>query len=347
MNTTAGFAAFLMPKVNLALADILNEWARYLRSADSTYALSEDASTGWFGEYALAAMFPDSSDPRATFVNTFVCDPALPHYGFKSWDDFFTRKFRAGVRPIASPDDFNVIVNACESAPFGLVTGVKLRDTFWCKGYPYSLSHMMAEDPLVEQFVGGTVYQAFLSAMNYHCWHAPVRFYPARARRPRVDEVLHSHNEVTLEVVRSARAPVMCTHTRGIVDPSCAHCDAQVSGTIVRAYVVPGTYYSASLEYGFGATSSDPDTPVPDPSAPNDSQVYLAEMATRCLIFIQADNPAIGLMCFIGIGMAEVSTCDITVYEGQHVTKVRVFHVLGCTCLDDGRGHTMLRRAHA
>jgi len=36
---------------------------------------------------------------------------------------------------------------------------------------------------------------------------------------------------------------------------------------------------------------------------------------------MEADNPDIGLMCFIGIGMDEVSTCDITVKEGEHVKK--------------------------
>ena len=38
-------------------------------------------------------------------------------------------------------------------------------------------------------------------------------------------------------------------------------------------------------------------------------------------MFIEADNPDIGLMCMIAIGMAEVSTCDMTVKEGQHVKK--------------------------
>jgi phosphatidylserine decarboxylase len=33
---------------------------------------------------------------------------------------------------------------------------------------------MLDMDPLYEQFVGGTVYQAFLSALSYHRWHAPV-----------------------------------------------------------------------------------------------------------------------------------------------------------------------------
>ena len=45
-----------------------------------------------------------------------------------------------------------------------------------------------------------------------------------------------------------------------------------------------GTYYSETLSEGF------------DPSGPNESQGYITEVATRALIFIEADNPKIGLM---------------------------------------------------
>lgn len=42
-------------------------------------------------------------------------------------------------------------------------------------------------------------------------------------------------------------------------------------------------------------------------------------------------------MCIVFIGMADVSTCDIRVYEGQHVTKgeeIGMFHFGGLTyCL--------------
>jgi phosphatidylserine decarboxylase len=60
-------------------------------------------------------------------------------------------------------------------------------------------------------------------------------------------------------------------------------------------------------------------------------------VAARALIFIEADNPDIGLMCVMPVGMAEVSTCQITVYEGQHVKKgdqIGMFHFGGSThCL--------------
>jgi phosphatidylserine decarboxylase len=82
-----------------------------------------------------------------------------------------------------------------------------------------------------------------------------------------------------------------------------------IDGTIVKSYIVPGTYFAL-------CPSSDL-----DPSAPDLSQPYISQMATRALIFIEGDNSDIGLMCFVAIGMAEVSTCQITVYDGQKVKK--------------------------
>jgi phosphatidylserine decarboxylase len=68
-------------------------------------------------------------------------------------------------------------------------------------------------------------------------------------------------------------------------------------------------------------------------------------LATRALVFIEADNPAIGLMCFVAVGMAEVSTCDITVAVGQHVAKgeeLGMFHFGGSTCCLLFRPETLL-----
>lgn len=263
MGTPAGTSAFLNKKVNRHLKALLNEWASFLNSPDSRYVLSDDPRTGWFGKDAMEAM-PD-------FARDFQCDPKLPNYGFSSWDDFFTRLFRDGRRPVARPDDDNIIANACESAPYRIATDVSLRDRFWIKAQPYSLQHMMADDPLIEDFVGGTIYQAFLSALSYHRWHSPV------------------------------------------------------SGRIVKTRVVDGSYYAAALAEGF------------DPASPNDSQAYITEVASKALVFIEADNPRIGLMAVLFVGMAEVSSNEITVREGQHVMKgdqLGMFHFGGSThCL--------------
>lgn len=263
MGTAAGFTAFLNERVNAELKKILNAWGRFLSSSDSTYVLNDHPHKGWFGADARRVM--------PNFEKEYQCDPHQPHHGFRSWDDFFTREFRSGVRPVASPDDDAVIVNACESAPYRLARHVRRQDKFWIKSQPYSIAHMLANDSLAPLFVGATVYQAYLSPLSYHRWHSPV------------------------------------------------------TGTVAKACVKDGTYYSEAPSEGF------------DPAGPNDSQGYITAVATRAFIFIEADNPDIGLMCVMPVGMAEVSTCQITVYEGQHVSKgdqIGMFHFGGSThCL--------------
>ena len=260
MGTPAGTTAFLNEKVNRQLKKILSQWAVFLGSPDSRYVLSEDPEKGWFGRDAMAAM-PD-------FAEDFQCDPDLPYYGFTSWDDFFTRQYREGRRPVDCPNDDSVIVNACESAPYKIATDVQLKDSFWIKEQQYSLSHMLAGDPMTELFEGGTIYQAFLSALSYHRWHSPV------------------------------------------------------SGRIVKTRLIDGSYYASALSAGF------------DSASPNESQGYIAQVASRALIFIEADSPDVGLMCIVFVGMAEVSSNEITAYEGQHVEKgdqLGMFHFGGST----------------
>ena len=267
MGTVNGYAAFLHKGANEYWMRVLNKWGEYLKSSKSCYVLNKEP-WGWFGEPAQAAM-PD-------FEKEFECDPNAEHYGYKSWDDFFIRKFREGVRPVDSPHDKNVIVSACESLPYDLQTDVQYKDEFWVKEQWYSLRHMLDEDELTSQFVGGTIYQAFLSALNYHRWHSPI------------------------------------------------------DGKIIKARNVPGTYYSATLAVG------------KDEASPDKSQGYICQVAARAIIFIEADNPAIGLMGFVAIGMSEVSTCEINadlipkdgpvhVKKGQEIGK---FHFGGSThCL--------------
>jgi phosphatidylserine decarboxylase len=283
MGTPSGFAAFLDPDVNAMLRKVLNAWNEYLSSPESACVL-DDSASGWFSEHGIneLAAVANVGDTSYTFDQLFECDPTKPHHGFKSWDHFFTRTFREDVRPVAEPDNDKVIANACESLPYNVATGVKARDQFWIKSQPYSILDMLAHDPSAEQFTGGTVYQAFLSALSYHRWHAPV------------------------------------------------------GGKVVNAYVVPGTYYSEPLFEGLG----DPDTGTPhgiDIGAETTSQGYLTATATRALIFIESEDPAVGLVAFVGVGMAEVSTCEITVSKGQKVKKgdqIGMFHFGGSThCL--------------
>ncbi|KAI0117951.1 Phophatidylserine decarboxylase-domain-containing protein [Nemania sp. FL0031] len=288
MATPSGHAAFLDPDVNKMIKKILNEWGKFLKSPQSAEVLTTDG-TGWFSQHGQKDLMEVANTPLRTaynFEDMYVCDPKAKHYGYTSWDDFFTRQLRPDVRPIASPTDDTIIANACESTPYALSRGASLRAKFWIKSQPYSIIDILAHDPLSAHFGHGTVYQAFLSALSYHRWHAPV------------------------------------------------------NGRVVRASVEGGTYFSEPL---FGP-SSPPTSASTSPQIYEinthgfrQSQGYLAALATRAVIFIQADNPVIGLMAFVAVGMDEVSTCEITVRQGQRIDKgeqLGMFHFGGSShCL--------------
>ncbi|KAJ0304404.1 uncharacterized protein N0V96_008329 [Colletotrichum fioriniae] len=80
----------------------------------------------------------------------------------------------SGTVDVQVDDNTSVIVNACESAPLQVVANLALCADVTLKGQPYSLTDMLNDNPLAAQFVGGTIYQAYLSAFSYHRWHAPL-----------------------------------------------------------------------------------------------------------------------------------------------------------------------------
>lgn len=188
MGTPSGRQFFLDPRVNQCIKDILNKWNEYL-SDPTAGGHGEDAgnkalqAAKWNSNEAIMQLTKKANEARPD--KSYIFSQMFEHpengdpsnfFNYESWDKFFTRKFRDGVRPVGNAP----VVNACESFPLAFDTDVSGRNTFWLKGTPYSLHDMLGatEDPTVSQyvdkFVGGTVYQAFLSADSYHCWNAPV-----------------------------------------------------------------------------------------------------------------------------------------------------------------------------
>ncbi|KAJ3900638.1 phosphatidylserine decarboxylase [Lentinula edodes] len=275
-NTSAGYDLFRKVEFNAAMKNLLDFWGSYLRGSQSNNTLN-DSDEGWFGQLGLATL----ENERGIFNEIYECpDYTAVNRGFTSWDAFFTRKFKPDARPIQRPDPpFFFIFNACESTVYRISTDIKEHDQFWLKGQPYSIYDMLGrrDDEVSRSFIGGTVYQAFLSPYDYHRWHSPV------------------------------------------------------DGTIREIQLVPGTYYAALPDDGAG--ESDPDFQPGDPrGAIIRSQAWLTEAATRAIIHIEADNKAIGRIVFIGIGMVEVSTCQITVEEGDRVKagdEIGMFHFGG------------------
>ncbi|KAJ3888565.1 phosphatidylserine decarboxylase [Lentinula edodes] len=279
-NTAAGYDLFRNTRFNDARKALLDSWGKYLQSSKSNNTLN-NSDEGWFSKLGLETL----DNGRGIFNDIYECpDETAVNRGFTSWDAFFTRKFKRGARPIQPQPDLPnfFIYNACESTVFHKATGVKEHDQFWLKGQPYSIYDMLAtiqDDRVAQSFIGGTVYQAFLSPYDYHRWHSPV------------------------------------------------------NGTIREIQIIPGTYYAALPDEG--AEKSDPDFQPGDPrGAIIRSQAWLTQAATRAIIYIDADNKDIGCVVFIGVGMVEVSTCQVSVKVGGSVKagdELGMFHFGGST----------------
>ncbi len=166
MCMPSGYALFRDPALNAQLKHVLNCWCGFLSGPHSREHLNALPPDGWFSPQA----------DKHIGLSQFICNPDERWWGFASWNDFFTRRFRDGVRPVDEPDNDKIIVSACEAAPYNIQHDIRLNDTFWIKSQPYSLRDMFtaSQPELAQAFIGGSVYQAFLSAFNYHRWHAPV-----------------------------------------------------------------------------------------------------------------------------------------------------------------------------
>ena len=260
-----GFAAFLNPKVNVAFKKILDAWAGYLATSDSSKALT---TSGWLSKEAmlkLSKYLPAGGNPTEQFKTAFIRPPNYndKSWGFQSWDNFFARNFVDIDKtwPLSTVSDPNIIVSACESMIYNIEPNATKDGNFWLKGKEYSLRMMLNNNEFAPLFYGGTVYQAFLDVWNYHHWHSPI------------------------------------------------------DGIMKKVVNVPGTYYALPPDF-YKDLKSDVEV-----QGIVEAQAFLAVAATHTLIFIKSNNHDIGLICFISMGMIDISSCEITVQAGDCVKK--------------------------
>ena len=243
MFTPAGEVAFRIEAFNSAICIILQEWCAFLDSGASLSVINKE--NGWLSPVAY----------KINKLSEFIIpDEKAPHGGFASFNAYFHREIKPEYRPITGPGNSKIIVSQNDGTVYNIVRNIKALDEFWIKSQPYSLVNML-DNMYVDKFVGGDVFQAFLSGADYHRWHSPV------------------------------------------------------DGIVVATKIVNGLMFSELHSLGF------------DSSAGILSQSYEASVNTRRLVFIQANDPTLGMVCVVPIGITEVSSVTIHVKVGQPVKK--------------------------
>ena len=151
-----------------------------------------------------------------------------------------------------------------ESTPYKIQTSIKAQDSFWIKSQPYSLSDMLDHDmDYIPLFIGGTIYQAFLSALFYHRWHSPIT--GTVRRTTYVNGTYYSEAESQgYDPAGPNNSQAYITHTaaRAIIYIECDRVEigmiaivfvgmAEVSSNVFLSHLVPGYHVTKGEELGY------------------------------------------------------------------------------------------------
>ena len=100
-----------------------------------------------------------------------VDEAELPLEAYENFSEFFVRKLKPGIRPIAPGED--VVVSPVDGAvsQAGVTTGGRL---IQAKGRDYSLAALLNDEEEAKRFTGGAFTTIYLSPRDYHRIHAPL-----------------------------------------------------------------------------------------------------------------------------------------------------------------------------
>jgi phosphatidylserine decarboxylase len=146
-------------------SDRLAVWLQYL--------LPRRALTAWVGHGAAAAGGAATTAVIRWFVRRYgvdlaeAADPDPAHY--RSFNEFFTRALKPGLRPLAAADLVCPVDGAISQ--FGKLDGERLLQA---KGHHYTARALVGGDAdLAARFAGGHFATLYLSPKDYHRIHMP------------------------------------------------------------------------------------------------------------------------------------------------------------------------------
>ncbi len=134
----------------------------------------------------------------STFKTQYGIDMSIAEQGnalkFKSFNEFFTRSLKDGVREIDT--DSRSIVSPADGA-ISQLGKIEAGDIFQAKGQSFSVEKLIADPQLAEPFKNGEFATVYLSPKDYHRVHMP--FAGTLTETLYVPGELFSVNQITAE----------------------------------------------------------------------------------------------------------------------------------------------------
>jgi len=234
-------------------------------------------------------------------------DYPVPPGGWKSFNEFFARRIEPSLRPIAEPENYKVIVSPADSTFRGCWPIDEHCNTYFTvKGIPWNISQLLENTMYANRFKGGRFMHSFLNTTDYHRQHAPVGGKVLEAR------VVSGICYFEVIVANDAHGKPGIVPRRHL-----AHHPKFKHHTHVEQHHIHHVPVQSNIQ-----------APTSGLQAP-DSPGYQFIQA-RGLVII--DNPELGLVAVLPIGMAQVSSVKLSVKPGDIVEKgdeISYFHMGG------------------
>lgn len=267
----------------------------------------------WIVKYAnsLGAFYDTEASINAETIETFYNSPPYkmdqyerPPGDWKTFNEFFARNVKAGLRPPAEPENPEVIVSGADSVFDGKWPVDDESNVFFVKGVPWNIKDLLKGSDYADSFKGGTFMHAFLNTTDYHRQHAPVPGTIVEAK------VIQGAAYLEVVPVTDPTSPKDANQkpTRNMFSMRRCLVKGMTDANIIRHEYQEGTIpgYSPSKDSKLVRGLDAPDTPG-----------YQFLQARGCIII---DSP-IGLVAMLPVGMAQVSSVKLSVENGQQVKK--------------------------
>jgi phosphatidylserine decarboxylase len=147
--------------------------------------------------YGAMQKSPFSRRKIKPFIKAFQIDPlefVEPVEAFRSFNDFFIRKLKKEVRPLAQDDH---VLTMPADARYLVFPNIVKADGFWVKGEKFSLTTLLRDEQLAAKFDGGAMAMARLCPIDYHRFHFPCDNIPGKPRL--INGPLYSVNPMALK----------------------------------------------------------------------------------------------------------------------------------------------------
>ncbi|OTB02808.1 hypothetical protein M426DRAFT_264256 [Hypoxylon sp. CI-4A] len=243
---------------------------------------------------------------RAKHYNIDEAQP--PKGGWKTFNDFFSRRLKHGTRPIDSPDDDTVIVYPSDSkfdtSVADHMAEISSTGTMVIKGLPWSIDSLLQGSEYADDFHGGIWMHVFLNTFNYHRQHAPVA--------GKVLEAKVIQGSVFVEIDSDGNPSRPEIPDQGGFPNISKHAGSHARLCISSLSLVHHTQLTSSTEF----------------------------LQTRGVIIV--DNPTVGKVAVLPIGMALVAGVKLLVSKGQMLPHclLRLGGKSNLRCgIEDDKGH--------